>query len=134
MHSNDPNHPQAGAEHVYIEAPTIPFLDDDTSWFRNACHELYTSTGIVVDKDEVLDITLGYVEDFIAELATKGATQLSVIHQCFLQAFMGEQDEDPSLGRLNHACANRAIADYWPCPSTQADAAFALQEARKNDD
>ena len=134
MQSNDPNHPQGGVEHVYIEAPTVPLLDDDTSWFRDASDELQEATGIDVDLEEILATTLGYTEDFIAELATKGATQLSVINQCFLEVFMGNGAEAPSLSRLHDACVNLAIADSWPCHSTQADAAFALQEARKNDD
>ena len=134
MHSNDPNHPQCGVEHTYIEAPTVPPLPNDGTWLGEARLELYEATGITVDVKELLDIALGYVEDFIAELATKGATQLGIIGQCFLEAFMGNEDEGPSLSRLQEACLNRAIADNWPCPSTQAEHAQLLQEARKNDD
>jgi hypothetical protein len=104
------------------------------SRFRFPCYELYESTGIAINEQEILDMALGYAEDFIAELATKGAAQLGIIDQCFLKAFMGNEDEGPSLSRLQEACLNRAIADNWPCPSTQAEQAYLWQEVRKNDD
>jgi hypothetical protein len=112
-------------------------MPNDGAWLGEARLELYEATGITVDVEELLDITLGYVEDFIAELASHwvGTTaQLGIIDQCFLEAFMGNEDEGPSLSRLQEACLNRAIADNWPCPSTQAEHAQLLQEARKNDD
>jgi hypothetical protein len=135
MHSNDPYNPQCGVEHTYIEAPVIK--DTDSTPFDEAVKELYESTGIEVKPSELTYYARGYLEDFIAELATNGATNLSIINQCFLEAFKGGelalQDEEPSVYRLWDACANRAIADNWPCPSTQAEHAQLLQEARKND-
>ena len=134
MHSNDPNHPQCGVEHTYIEAPTVPPMPHDGTWLEEASLELCEATGITADVKEIKGVGLGYLEDFIAELATKGATQLGIIDQCFLKAFMGNEDEGPSLSRLQDACVNRAIADSWPCPSTQAEQAYLWQEARKSDD
>jgi hypothetical protein len=133
MHSNDPNHPQCGVEHTYIEAPVIGDNCNLIIKLIEACEELYEATRIAIDPDYICLLKKEYLQDFIAELATKGATQLGIIDQCFLEAFMGNEDEDPSLSRLQEACLNRAIADNWPCPSTQADAAYLLQEARKND-
>jgi hypothetical protein len=108
-------------------------MPHDGTWLEEASLELCEATGITADVKEIKGVGLGYLEDFIAELATKGAPQLGLIGQCFLEAYMGNEDEAPSLDRLVDACLNRAIADNWPCPSTQAEQAQLLQEARKDD-